>query len=418
MLRKNNNYRFTGKYKQNDNATNYVFYRGGHYYQLTTKRIKGNDYFQIGKNQYIRVNNIQSIAGRLLTVSQTTATVTKETHLITASQSGSAVDTGKVLKKGQKFTVDAEIGLDVGANSIPNGYRIKGTNTYIWTKDARLRQNLTLQATSTTEFRTFTVRPPKDSLQFYNANGEKITPDGYFYPKHQLLGVDGKAYVWLPSQNKAVLCYHVVATNKTFDTEESAGHYQTKDLDLGNAFIPVADVEQYGGLKKLSTFNTAAQAKTDAETPASASELAKLKTEVAQAKTTKDTAKYRLSSGQTKQNYDTTITEVENLLRSERRLSAAEVKLYTWILATRTQDLYGEKVKVKSLKKLTKSEAELLNDILRDAYQNDPTAQKGTYTRLTYDRKQNKIYLETQDEKTGKIISLKEQPLTDYLTEK
>lgn len=86
---------------------------------------------------------------------------------------------------------------------------------------------------------TYLVRPPKDGLQFYNAQGENITPNNYFYQQHQLIGVDSKMYLWIPSENKAELFYHIVATEKGFYKEIKPGVYNPKVFKFGNAFIKV-----------------------------------------------------------------------------------------------------------------------------------------------------------------------------------
>lgn len=414
LLRKGLSYNFIGKYKKNDNATNNVFYREGHYYQLKTVRINGNDYYQIAKNKYIRVANIAAIGAHPVLSNEMTVTVKRNTPLLTVDAQNGAANTGKTLKKGQKFTVDAQVGLYDGGNSTPNAYRIKGTNNFIWVSDAYTRHNVYLNVSNYTELRTYTVRPPKDGLQFYDANGENITPKNYIYPKHQLLGVDGKMYIWIPSENKAVLCYHIVATQKNFNTQKINGHYRNDSLDLGNAFVKATDVEYYGGLNKPELINTETEAKTDAQKQATNSEITKLRNFVNDAENVTAKTAYKLSSASTRKNYDTTIKEAENLLRSKRNLPSAEVKLYNWILQTRVNNLYGKKIQVKNIHKLTKSEINLLQTLLNSI--GDSDFENQIFTQFRYDRVDNKVY-RIKIEK-GKIISKIKQPLTNFVTKK
>ena len=130
----------------------------------------------------------------------------------------------------------------------------------------------------------------------------------------------------------------------------------------------------------------------------------------------KKSTAYKLSNSSTRNNYDVTVQEVQALLKSKRNLSAAEVKLYSWILQTRTNNLYGKKITVKNMKKMTKTEINLLQSLLNEVESNVNT-KSNTYTTLSYDKKMNKVYLVTTAVGTGKLISKVEQPLSDFVTE-
>lgn len=412
-------YSFTGKYVQNDNATNYVFSIGQHKYQLKTTRIKGNDYFQIGRNQYIRAINIDSVAAHKVELAQTQITVKKNPPIVMVGANGYAINTDKTAKKGQKYTADALVGMNVMANSFPNAYRIKGTNTYIWASDAYTRHNLSLQLSDASESKNYIVRPPKDNLQFYNISGENITPNGYTYPRHQLLGVDGQMYIWVPKENKAELFYHIVATDKSFDENHAPNtSYRTNDVEIGNAFVKASDVETYSGTTKPVVINTAEEAKSDAETQASTSEISKLQTLVNNAATVKQSTAYKLSKRSTQQNYDVSVKEAQTMLNSKRNLSAAEVKLTTWILQTRVKNLYGKKVTVKNINKLSSSEIRQLQALLNSiSFRNEKDK---TYTAYRYDRVGKKVYKTVTSFKNNSEEKLSEilLPLTDFVTEK
>lgn len=418
LLRKSQSYAFTGKYKQNDDATNNYFYRKKHNYQLITTRIKDSDYFKIAKNQYIKTANILCVGSRPLIVSRTTATVKKNKTplMIVDSSSSDLFKSGKTLKKGQKLTVDALVAFSDGGNGWIYAYRIKGTDTFVMEDDVTTR-NTVASPGQYSALDTYIVRPTKDGLQFYNAQGENVTPAGYFFQEHLLIGVDSKMYLWIPSENKAVLVYHIVATNKSFYHQTSPGNYQSKDFDLGNAFIKVSDTEIWEGAKKPKLLNTAQEAEADAKTPASSSQLAALRDQLDQAIATQDMPLYKLSAYSTKNNYDATIKEYQTLLNSKRNLSAAEVKLATWILQTRTNNLYGKKIKVGNINKLTSLEISFLKNLLRTLYYKSDTA-KHTITEFTYDKVANKVYLITKKTNNSKILSQIEYPLTDFVTEK
>lgn len=416
LLRKEFCYRFNGKYVQNDNANNYVFTKGKHKYQLKTVKIKGQDYFQIDRNQYINALNVACIGGCIIGLQQMQVTIKRNTPILIVGADGSTISTDRTAKKGQKYTVDALVGMDVGANSTPNAYRIKGTETYIWERDAYSRHLLNLQLVDASETKTYIVRPPKDNLQFYNINGENITPSGHTYPRHRLLVVDGQMYIWFPKENKAELFYHIVATNKSFDTIHAPNSsYQNDNIEIGNAFVKVTDVEDYSGLTKPAVINTAEEAKTDAETQATTSERNKLQTLVDNAKTVKQSTAYKLTAHAVQKNYDISVKEAQTMLNSKRNLSAAEVKLASWILQTRVKNFDGKKITVKNPKKLNSTEIQELRDLLNlisyDNWNNK------TNTIFSYDQASKKVY-KTVTTFRNTIISKTSMPLSDFVAEK
>ncbi|WP_257796652.1 SLAP domain-containing protein [Lactobacillus kefiranofaciens] len=324
-------------------------------------KIKRNYYYYIGHGAYVDASYLTKINGhKVLSLNHNSYVYTRSgkrtkkllrkglSYAFTGKYAKNETATnyvfsrGKTAKKGKKFTVDAEVGMNVGANSSPHAYRIKGTDTYLWVTDAYSRQNVATFAASVSDLKNYTVRPPKDNLQFFNSNGENITPTGFIYPRHQLLGVDGQMYIWVPKENKAELFYHIVATSKSFDTVHKANSsYRDESIEIGNAFVKEADVETYGGLKKPELINTAAEAQADAQKQASASERNKLQALVDNEDTVKSSTAYKLSQHSTQENYDTSIKEAQTMLKSKRNLSVAEVKLTTWILQTRVKNLYG-----------------------------------------------------------------------------
>lgn len=417
LLREGLSYPFSGKYIKDDNATNYYFYRKGHNYKLSITKIKGNNYFRINENQYIKVANISNIGSNPLIFNRSTITVKKnKTPLLIVNADNDAIDSGKTLKKGQKLITDAIVHFSDGGNGWKNAYRVKGTDNYIWEDDVTIRNNVT-DLGEYSDLNTYLVRPPKDGLQFYNAQGENITPNNYFYQQHQLIGVDSKMYLWIPSENKAELFYHIVATEKGFYKEIKPGVYNPKVFKFGNAFIKAADVEYYSGAKRPKLINTMLEAKENAKIKATDTQILQLRNSIQKALSTKNTTRYKLSSYPTRQNYDETIKEYQSLLNSKRNLSSAEVNLAISILKIRTENLYGKKIEVNNTNKLTKVEIELLESLIRRVYSHiDDTSHN--YTHLIYDKVANKIYLITTNTLDEKITSQIEVPLTNFITER
>ena len=106
------------------------------------------------------------------------------------------------------------------------------------------------------------------------------------------------------------------------------------------------------------------------------------------------------------------------MLNSKRNLSAAEVKLATWILQTRVKNLYGTKVTVQNIKKLSSTEIRELQSLLNSISFRDENAK--TFTAFRYDRVGQKVYKVVTSFKNNKEEKLSETPLplTDFVTEK
>lgn len=71
LLRKDRLVKYMGKVKKNNGAKNLYFYQNKKQKcQLKTSRINGKDFYQIGKNQYIKVANVETIDGKTLIIKQ------------------------------------------------------------------------------------------------------------------------------------------------------------------------------------------------------------------------------------------------------------------------------------------------------------------------------------------------------------
>ena len=176
------------------------------FYYLQAETVNGKDCYAIGKNRYIRVNNVDSIDGYPLMYNGVTyATVLKKTTTQTLTNDS----TKHVLKKGQKIKVD--LAVEPWAEDFEGYiYRLHDyPNEYVGQSYIKLRNYL---PTSSYDELTFTyVRPnTTTNTKFYNFDG---TPTGISYRNRNQnpLTVDGLYYLWVPSEKKAELFYHYVS---------------------------------------------------------------------------------------------------------------------------------------------------------------------------------------------------------------
>ena len=93
----------------------------------------------------------------------------------------------------------------------------------------------------------------------YNRQGEKLNADGVKVRKQaNWFRADNLLYIWLPSENKAELFYHLIA--KSFYTTSST----SDKLKVSDAYVKASDMKYFDGLK-LKPSNTQAEAKAAAE---------------------------------------------------------------------------------------------------------------------------------------------------------
>ena len=234
----------------------------------------GKDCYVIGKNRYIRANNVDSIDGYPLMYNGVTyATVLKKMTTQTLTNDS----TKHVLKKGQKIKVD--LAVEPWAEDFEGYiYRLHDyPNKYVGQSYIKLRNYL---PTSSYSELTFTFVKPQTTAdtKFYSLDG---TPTGISYRNRNQtpLTTDGLYYLWVPSENKAELFYHYVPykqdrsyfvnndgtdlkeaeidknTNKPIETTEDKIHYS-------NSFIKVSDVT-YAGENKLVPLNSPKDAEND-----------------------------------------------------------------------------------------------------------------------------------------------------------
>lgn len=172
--------------------------------------------------------------------------------------------TNKRVKKGDKFTVDRlEQGSRAGTGSDGDDdgelaiYHIKGTDYWIYSNDVRAAQKLPVHDYNkiTSAYITF----PKDT-DVYNADGTIQDHNGQKISKQKgWLKVDKLVYIWMSSENKAELFYHLVGTSFYASTTPTA---RWSTIHVGkNAYVKASDVKSIDIGLKLTPSNTPEEAK-------------------------------------------------------------------------------------------------------------------------------------------------------------
>lgn len=235
----------------------------------------GKRYFRIGgpAKQYVKSSNLGSVISPNASTNnkeETTVTVTaKYTYLCTEVPGKAVVQvTKKRVKKGDKFVVDrleqgsrAGTGQDGDDDNELAIYHIKGTKYWIYSNNVQAAKQLPVHDYNkiTSAYITF----PKDT-DVYNADGTIQDHNGQKISRQKgWLKVDKLVYIWVPSENKAELFYHLVGTSFYASTTPTA---RKSRIEVGhNAYVKANDVKAIDVGLKLTPSNTAAEAEAAAK---------------------------------------------------------------------------------------------------------------------------------------------------------
>lgn len=147
--------------------------------KLSTK-IKGQEYYKLGTNRYVKVADVIAVNGNYLMTTGETTGVVRKTHVRTFINSNDYTNddtmapSDKYLKKGQKLTFDQAVTFVSRLTDFDHDpydyYRIKGTNLFVSADDLNLSKALPAHEfedlySSRVELNTKTP--------IYNALGEK-----------------------------------------------------------------------------------------------------------------------------------------------------------------------------------------------------------------------------------------------------
>lgn len=197
-------------------------------------------------------NNTQPVGNE-----ETTVTVTASFNVNIFDNQGNTVR--RNVPKGTKFVVD-RLEVTPFADRFPTAlgreglYRIKGTDTWILAVDVTAAKKLPLHDYDL-EHNSYIKFP--QATELYNASGSKINTNGDYIRKQSgQYKVDKLLYIWVPSENKAELFYHLVGK----EVASNNGH-----ISFDDGYVKASDVQFMNNSKAITPSNTAAEAEATAK---------------------------------------------------------------------------------------------------------------------------------------------------------
>lgn len=370
---------YAGKVKYSNKESKkdkWSYYSGNTKKPYAIPKVYKKKYLKIGKNRYIKAVNVFSIRREKLTVKgPITATVKKNMY----SFDSRLYETNHLYKKGQKVKLDKCISAGNGDNTLFY-YRIAKTHEYLfwggtdyWDEtyeastffdDSKLKVKQHMDASDflpgKTEYAVAKDRKAK-KLQTYDMTGTAIKGKKIL---NLFVHVDGQAYLLNPQTKKIELFYHLQDQHligEFFWFETQADDEDFKATDQYNGFLKANEVKK----AKLPTIISKKAAKTS-DQPASASQLAALKTEIAKAEAVQKKTIYKLSSSYRRDYLDYALSNAQKALSDNK----GEVTFTKWLLANSETYLNGKKAPVTNINKLSKVEYERVWRIVSDATPN------------------------------------------------
>ena len=325
--------KYQGKVKQVKAKPKYYYTKyfnsdnNEHIFYLPLTKIKGKNYYAIGKNRYVKAYNVASLDGYPLTYNGvTTAIVLKKT----ATQTLNEMKTKHILKKGQKIKVD--LAVTPWAEDF-EGYIFRlhnHHNEYIDENCINLRNYLPTTDYSDLTY-SFVTAKTTANVKLYDATGKPVGIS-FNTAKQSNFNVDGLFYIWNVATNKAELYYHLLSNNldrkalinndgtqlKAPVTDKKYGPTiltTSEKIIAANSFVKASDVKFSWGIK-LSPVNT--------------SLAAEQKQKVA---TDSDKVKLQKHYDGLMQSYDYALANAAVVLRSSKA-TLAQVDQAIWLLKT------------------------------------------------------------------------------------
>lgn len=254
----------------------YKFKNGKHYFRVGGPRKQYVKSYNLGP--VVKANTTQapnsndsSATSKPTSAEETTVTVDAgdSTPIITFDKDGKVVKV-RTAAPGEKFTVDRlekgsradKVASYIGQFGGDQGiYRIKGTNNWIYSMGVKaaskiVAHNYDLEETSIIKF--------IQTTDLYNADGTlqniKIEKNSEWWK------VDKLVYIWVPSENKTELFYHLTPTSSWKNVLRlDNGKYVRDNIPLKDTYVKANDVQFVKNSVKLTPSNTATEAEAVAQ---------------------------------------------------------------------------------------------------------------------------------------------------------
>ncbi|TSO25432.1 SLAP domain-containing protein [Lactobacillus sp. LL6] len=254
----------------------FVDWQKRHRFFLKYTTINGKQFYQIGKNRYIKANNIIYLDGKpMYTNAKETTIVLKSGQQIVNMNSNS--ESGHYYHKGQKLKVDKYVSTFRGypndfwfKTGIEDGvfYHVKGTkDNWVWGRvsEVNVKRNIEPINLPNTKNTFMQFKPgipkgiiynkngePKYSNKFYNAESTNYYKFGY-YP----LAVKELKYIYVAKDKKAELFYHVQLTGDDLylSLVNKDGNQISTDPSINDFYLKADNLQYVAGIK-LKPINT------------------------------------------------------------------------------------------------------------------------------------------------------------------
>ncbi|MDF7638454.1 SLAP domain-containing protein [Lactobacillus sp. ESL0791] len=390
---------------------------------LPYRMIKGQDYYSLGKNRYIKAGNVKYIDGiSLYTNKAITVTATQNLKIYRGPLNYSNSDDGnffnptdQVIRKGSKFKIDRNLYV---TNEDPDDYyRLAGKDEYV-DGDANANGATDKLEVSAYEDLSETRVGYKTNAKIYNAKGTALYPELYIdsLKNNHMAKVNEAVYLWVPSEQKAELFYQLDKqsydlTSSPTPTKETASSQDT-NKQVVDGYIKASDVEYASG-PYLQPINSAQDAEKERVT-ATKSDRQNLENLISAGAAVEKSEKYLLSGGTLRANYDSALATAKQVIAAEDS-SVGEVNLANAELTAAGKALNGQKVPVKNLAKLTQNEGFSVGHLASRAFEG------GKYPEyvVNFNLKKNKLILtEIAKDASGKYQDIPhELNIADYAVE-
>ena len=301
-----------------------------------TKMINDQNYYDMGKGQYIKTTNAKETEDTEPVKEDTYINLIKNAIIYNDNGDTYNEDSAPLLKGASYQALAAKKINDKWYYSIGGGQWIKAVNAVVTSGPALIPKSEDPNAdytNSTTDpnqlIATWTTSSP-----VYNSKGE-IKPNQEFGKGHQAR-VSELRYIWVKSENQAVLFYKLVS-----------------DKD---GFVKADDVTISG--KTLALANDPEQAKNDAVV-ATDSDKASLISAINSADAAEKTDAYKFATDAAKTNFKQAYEAAQNA-RTSKTATISVVKNALDNLTKAIANLDGKKVPVTDLNNLTQSEKDAI----------------------------------------------------------
>ena len=257
----------------------FVSWQKRHRFWLKYKTIHGKQYYRIGKNRYIKANNVRYLDGKPIYVDEKETTVVLKSSQQIVNRNSNR-ESGRYYKKGKKLVVDKYISTFRGypddfwfKTGVGDSvfYHVKGTkDDWVWGRVSEVDVKRHIEPVNVFNQKNTTVqaKPGITKAAIYNSHGEQEYDDKFlkatnynqagYYP----IIVKELKYIYVPSSKKVELFYRIKNNDymQFFVNKERKGI--GSDPRINDFYLKVEDFEYVAG-PKLTPVNTPAEAEKD-----------------------------------------------------------------------------------------------------------------------------------------------------------